>query len=214
MVIEELRPTEQDRGAGPASGCFRRRSTVVDSDEQRRLVGRAVARAKEGGSEAIRFLYIRYADNVYGYVRSIVRDDHEAEDVTQHVFAKLLTVIVKYEERSLPFLAWVLRVARNTALDHMRRSRRTMPCEEVRSLDEIDDSGGSDRLDSLSDALGELPQEQRTVLMLRHLVGLTPGEIAEELGRSKPSVHGLHHRARRTLQRELTNAGLAPATAA
>src|SRR3954453_123497 len=214
MVGEELRPTDQDRGAGPVSGCFRRGSTVVDSEEQRRLVARAVARAKTGDSEAVSFLYIRYADNVYGYVRSIVRDDHEAEDVTQHVFAKLLTVIVKYEERSLPFLAWVLRVARNTAIDHMRRSRRTVPCEEVRTLEEIDESGESDRLHSLSDALGELPQEQRNVLMLRHLVGLTPGEIAEELGRSKPSVHGLHHRARRALQRELTNAGLAPATAA
>src|SRR3954452_8981268 len=99
MDVGELRPTEGDRGAGPVSGRFRRRAKLVDSDEQRRLVRRAVARAKEGDSEAIRFLYIRYADNVYGYVRSIVRDEHEAEDVTQQVFAKLLTVIVKYEER-------------------------------------------------------------------------------------------------------------------
>src|SRR4051794_6416913 len=213
MVVEELRPTDQDRGAGPVSGCFRRGSTVVDSDEQRRLVARAVARAKDGDSEAIRFLYIRYADNVYGYVRSIVRDEHEAEDVTQHVFAKLLTVIVKYEERSVPFSAWILRVARNVAVDHMRRSR-AIPCEEVHGLDEIDESGGSDRLHGLSDALSKLPEEQRSVLMLRHLVGLLPGEIAEELGRSEGSIHGLHHRGRRALQRELTDLGLAPATAA
>src|SRR3954449_8254287 len=213
MVIEELRPTEQDRGAGPASGCFRRRSTVVDSEEQRRLVARGVARAKTGDSEAVGFLYIRYADNVYGYVRSIVGDDHEAEDVTQHVFAKLLTVIVKYEERSAPFSAWILRVARNVAVDHMRRSR-AKPCEEVHGLDEIDESSGSDRLQSLSDALLGLPEEQRSVLMLRHLVGLTPGEIAEELGRSEASIHGLHHRGRRALKRELTEVGLAPASAA
>ena len=213
MDVEELRPTEQDRGAGPVSGRFRRRATLVDSDEQRRLVGRAVARAKEGDSEAIRFIYIRYADNVYGYVRSIVRDEHEAEDVTQHVFAKLLKNIVKYEERSVPFSAWILRVARNVAVDHMRRSR-AIPCEEVRGLDEIDESGESDRLQSLSDALLELPEEQRSVLMLRHLVGLTPGEIAEELGRSEASIHGLHHRGRRALKRELTDVGLAPATAA
>src|SRR3954470_21344714 len=168
MIVEELRPTEQDRGAGPVSGRFRRRTTLADSDEQRRLVGRAVARAKEGDSDAIRFLYIRYADNVYGYVRSIVRDEHEAEDVTQQVFAKLLKNIVKYEERSVPFSAWILRVARNVAVDHMRRCR-AMPCEEVRALDEVDESGESDRLQSLSDALLELPEEQRSVLMLRHL---------------------------------------------
>jgi len=213
MVIEELRPTGQDLGAGPVSGRFRRRTQLVDSDEQRRLVARAVARAKAGDSEAIRFLYIRYADNVYGYVRSIVRDEHEAEDVTQHVFAKLLTVIARYEERSLPFSAWILRVARNVAVDHMRRSR-ALPCEEVRALEEIDESVEADRLQSLSDALGQLPEDQRSVLMLRHLVGLTPGEIAGELGRSKASIHGLHHRGRRALQRELTDLGLAPATAA
>ena len=51
----------------------------------------AVARAKEGEDDAIRFLYVSYSNNVYGYVRSIVHDDHEAEDVTQHVFAKLMT---------------------------------------------------------------------------------------------------------------------------
>ena len=45
----------------------------------------AVARAKEGDDEALRFLYVTYSHNIYGYVRSIVRDDHEAEDVTQHV---------------------------------------------------------------------------------------------------------------------------------
>jgi RNA polymerase sigma-70 factor (ECF subfamily) len=213
MVAYQLRPTEQDRGAGPVSGRFRRRSSLVDSDEQRRLVAAAVARAKEGDSEAIRFLYIRYADNIYGYVRTIVRDEHEAEDVTQHVFAKLLTAIVKYQERSVPFSAWILRVARNAAVDHMRRSR-AMPCQEVRRLDEADESGQSDLLQSLSDALGELPEEQRSVLMLRHLVGLTPGEIAEELGRSKASVHGLHLRGRRALLRELADVGLAPATAA
>jgi RNA polymerase sigma-70 factor (ECF subfamily) len=142
-----------------------------------------------------------------------VRDEHEAEDVTQQVFAKLLKNIVKYEERSVPFSAWILRVARNVAVDHMRRAR-AMPCEEVRGLDEVDESSESDRLRSLSDALCELPEEQRSVLMLRHLVGLTPGEIADQLGRSEASVHGLHHRGRRALQRELEDVGLAPATAA
>jgi len=211
--MEELRPTEEDRGAGPVTGRFRRRSALVDSDEQRRLVARAVARAKEGDPEAIRFIYVRYADSVYGYVRSIVRDEHEAEDVTQHVFAKLMTAIVKYEERAVPFSAWILRVARNLAVDHIRRSR-ALPCEEVRPLNEVDESGESDRLQGLSDALEELPEEQRSVLMLRHLVGLTPAEIAEQLGRTEASIHGLHHRGRRALQVELADAGLAPATAA
>jgi RNA polymerase sigma-70 factor, ECF subfamily len=51
------------------------------------------------------------------------------------------------------------------------------------------------------------------VLLLRHVVGLSPVEIAERLGRSESSVHGLHHRGRRALQQELRHQGLAPATA-
>jgi RNA polymerase sigma-70 factor (ECF subfamily) len=195
------------------TGRFRRRTTLLDSEEQRRLVTRAVNRAKQGDEEAIRFLYVRYADNVYGYVRGIVRDDHEAEDVTQHVFTKLITVLGKYEERDVPFSAWILRVARNLAVDHMRRTRAT-PCEEVRGSDEPGDGESLDRIHGLSSALEALPEEQRSVLVLRHLVGLSPLEIAEQLGRSEASVHGLHHRGRRTLQRKLAEVGLAPRTAA
>jgi RNA polymerase sigma-70 factor (ECF subfamily) len=193
-------------------GRFRRRTELPDPTDGRRLVAQAVARAKEGDPEAVRFLYIRYADNVYGYVRSIVRDEHEAEDVTQHVFAKLMTAIAQYEERSVPFSAWMLRVARNLALDHMRRCR-AMPCEQVRGADEVDESEGRDRLEGLSQALEGLPGDQRKVLILRYVAGLSPGEIAERLGRSEASIHGLHHRGRRALQAELRRAGLAPATA-
>ena len=76
--------------------------------------------------DALRFLYLRYADNVYGYVCSIVRDEHEAEDVTQQIFAKLLTTLDRYEPRQVPFSAWILRVAHNAAIDHVR-ARRPVP---------------------------------------------------------------------------------------
>jgi RNA polymerase sigma-70 factor (ECF subfamily) len=145
------------------------------------------------------FLYARYADNVYGYVRSIVHDPHDAEDITQHVFAKLMHVIGKYEEREVPFLAWVLRVSRNVALDYVRRPR-PIPVEDVRTSDEGgSDPAGATRLNDLREALSTLPREQREVLVLRHLAGLSPTEIAERTGRSEGSVHGLHHRGRRAL---------------
>ena len=71
--------------------------------------------------DAVRFLYVRFKDNVYGYVLSIVREPHEAEDVTQQVFMKLMSSISKYEPRAVPFTAWILRVARNVAIDHLRQ---------------------------------------------------------------------------------------------
>ncbi len=154
------------------------------------------------------------ADHVYGYVASIVRDDYEAEDVTQHVFAKLMTVLPKYEPREVPFSAWILRVARNVAVDHMRQ-RRAIPCEEVRELETHaeDDDSSRHRALGLRDALATLPEDQRQVVVMRHLIGLTPGEIAGCLGRSEPSIHGLHHRGRRALQAELTSRESAPSTA-
>jgi RNA polymerase sigma-70 factor, ECF subfamily len=186
----------------------------ADEQVMTRRVSQAVRRAQAGDREALGFLYTCYADNVHGYVRSIVHDPHEAEDVTQQVFAKLIHVIGKYEERDVPFFAWVLRVARNLAVDHLRR-QRMVPVEEVRASDAGigDPAAGRPMLD-LRDALFELPNDQREVLVLRHFAGLSPTEIATRTGRSEGSIHGLHHRGRRTLRAELTSRGAAPATLA
>jgi RNA polymerase sigma-70 factor (ECF subfamily) len=197
--------------SGVLSGQFRRTARLVDDEVSNRAVDAAVARAKQGDREALRFLYVRYADHIYGYVASIVRDDHEAEDVTQHLFAKLMTALPKYEPREVPFSAWILRVARNVAVDHMRQ-RRPVPCEEVRELDvrEDDDESSRHRSLGLRDALASLPEEQRQVVVMRHLVGLTPGEIAGRLGRTEPSIHGLHHRGRGALRTALADMECGP----
>jgi RNA polymerase sigma-70 factor (ECF subfamily) len=177
-----------------------------------RRVSQAVKRAQAGDREALGFLYARFADNVHGYVCSIVHDPHEAEDVTQQVFAKLIRVIGKYEEREVPFFAWMLRVARNLAVDHLRH-QRVIPVEEVRASDRGSGDPASGRpLNDLREALAELPSDQREVLVLRHFAGLSPVEIATRTGRSEGSIHGLHHRGRRALKAELTSRGVAPAT--
>jgi RNA polymerase sigma-70 factor (ECF subfamily) len=196
-------------GTGATIG-FRSRSTLDDSSETREKTQLAVARAKEGDQDALRFLYVTYSHNIYGYVRSIVRDDHEAEDVTQHVFAKLMTTLVKYDDQGVPFFAWLLRLARNVAIDHLRANRLT-PTENVidpdaRSLTD------SDQSETIRVALAMLPEEQREVVILRHVVGLTPGEIADRMGRTAGSIHGLHHRGRRALQRELARLESTPCT--
>jgi RNA polymerase sigma-70 factor, ECF subfamily len=185
-------------------GRFRRRRKLDHSPKAEQLVLTAVARAKDGDDDALRFLYLRYADNVYGYVCSIVRDEFEAEDVTQQIFAKLMTALPRYEPRLVPFSAWILRVAHNAAIDHVR-ARRPVPLEEVHPPDyATDDGAGSrERFADLRLALDALPAEQRDVIVLRFLVGLTPREIAERMGRSEDAVHGLQHRGRRRLRSEM-----------
>ena len=188
------------------------RPGVDSSPEIERLVARAVVRAKGGDREAIRFLYLRYADNVYGYVRTIVRDHHDAEDVTQQVFAKLMTAISKYEDRGVPFVAWLLRMSHNVAVDVVR-ARRTTPVEEIYGVEVAAGGDASEQARSLHAALAALPEDQRQVVVLRHVLGLSPVEIAEQLGRTDSSVYGLHHRGRRALCAELERLDCTPLTA-
>jgi RNA polymerase sigma-70 factor (ECF subfamily) len=190
-------------------GRFQRRRALEHSAATEQLVHAAAARAEHGDGDALRFLYLRYAGNVYGYVCSIVRDEHEAEDVTQHIFAKLPAALARYEPRLVPFSAWILRVAHNAAIDHVR-TRRPVPCEEVRCGAGPDYAAGRERFADLRLALAALPAEQRDVIMLRFLVGLTPREVAVRLGRSEDAVHGLQHRGRRRLRRELQRIREAP----
>jgi RNA polymerase sigma-70 factor, ECF subfamily len=206
----DLREAAANIDCGVRRGRFERRALGA-MEERDRMVQHAVTRAKAGDQDAIRYLYVRYADNVYGYVESIVRSPHEAEDVTQQLFTKLISIIKTYEPQGVPFAAWILRVARNLSVDHIR-ARRLVPCAEVRSANEQDHGTDGDRALALEQALRELPEDQREVIYLRHVIGLSPGEIAQRMGRSESSVHGLHHRGRGPLQDALRRREIAPAT--
>lgn len=189
------------------------RSAVVAQGDVDPMLRRAIQRAKEGDVGALHYLYIQFADDVHRYVRGIVPNLHDAEDVTQNVFAKLMTSILKYEQRRVPFRAWILKVARNAALDHIR-GQRLVPCEEVHAIHDGQDEIGFDLRLALREALTLLPEDQRQVLVLRHVSGLTPRQIAQLLGRTEASVHGLHYRGRVTLQDALRNLEVGPATRA
>jgi RNA polymerase sigma-70 factor (ECF subfamily) len=82
----------------------------------------------------------------------------------------------------------------------------------VRKSDEGDEQVGAERARCLREALEQLPEQQREVLVLRHIVGLTPGEIAKRLGRTEGSVHGLHHRGRGALRGALRELEAGPVT--
>jgi RNA polymerase sigma-70 factor (ECF subfamily) len=198
---------------GTIASCREENRGATDSSHRERAVERrAIARAKQGDSDALHFLYVRYAADVFTYVRSIVRDHHAAEDIAQNVFAKLPAALAKYEEREVAFTAWILRVARNAGLDYLR-AHRQIPVEEVRVSEHGDHQTGLDRRQALLDALSDLPPEQREVVVLRHIGGFSPTEIATQLGKSEGSVHGLHHRGRAALKRALREAGSGPVTA-
>lgn len=116
MNISPLRawgsyPTDSVRPGSPAAH-------KLDADTTQ-----AVTSAKSGDPEALRFLYACYADRIYGYVLSMVRDRDTAYEATQHVFLKLRTIICTYEPRESPFDSWLMRIARDVTIDHLGRQR-------------------------------------------------------------------------------------------
>jgi RNA polymerase sigma-70 factor (ECF subfamily) len=187
---------------------------IADGDtgkEVRDLERQAIAAAKAGDWDALSYLYSRYSDDVQRFIQSIVRDHHAAEDITQDVFAKLMRAIRKYEERDVPFAAWIMRVGRNAALDHLR-SKRQIPVDEVWISEDGHEQTSLECTDALKTALADLPESQRQVLVLRHIGGLSPTEIAERLGKTEASIQGLHHRGRAALKVSLREFGVAPVT--
>lgn len=189
------------------NGFKRRRATVPPADE---LVATAVARAQRGDETAHRLLFLLFADDVFGYVANIVRSEHDAEDVTSEVFSRLPRALASYRAGPTPFVGWLLRVARNAALDHLRRNR-AVPFAEVHPIaDEAMEDVAAERRGALVEALGQLPPDQREVVVLRLVSGLSPREVAERMGRTETAVHALLHRARTRLRQELTSLGSAP----
>jgi RNA polymerase sigma-70 factor, ECF subfamily len=205
-AIPAVRARAKDRRpkAGP------RVRVCARPDDEAEHIYRVIALARDGDREALGELYERYADSVFHCVNRILQDVYESEDVTQHVFLKLMSALPRYQRRQVPFSAWLMRVARNVALD-AERKRRPVRCEEIHETNpDADDQYQRGR--SLREALAALPATQRRVVVLRHVVGLSAPEVAQCLGKSAGSVHALDQRGRRTLQGDLTELGWAPAT--
>ena len=171
----------------------------------------AVRRARRGDTAALDYLYRHCAPGVFAYVRRILRNDYDAQDVTQQVFVKLATSLDKYDSQRADFSAWLLRVAHNVAVDHIRKQRFTLlsdPAEATEVMEQPDLDDGR----SLREMFRALSDAQRDVLLLREVAGLTPREVAKRLGKTEAAVNTCHHRARRAAVRSLIAMGSTPAT--
>jgi RNA polymerase sigma-70 factor, ECF subfamily len=168
---------------------------------------RLVVRVQAGDRDAFGKLYLRHFDGIYGYLRTALRDPHEAEDATQDVFMQALRAIPRYELRGQPPRRWLFRIARNQAIDRARR-RRTAP-EDPAIIESRLDADPGDPFDGvLSDAalvahIERLPDAQREVLFLRYAAGFDANEIAAMTKRSPAAVRQLQHRAIGELRRRL-----------
>jgi RNA polymerase sigma-70 factor (ECF subfamily) len=170
-----------------------------------------IKRAARGDVDAFAEIYQCCAPGVRRYVGTIVWDRWDAEDVTQEVFVKLFTGLRQYDAERAAFSAWMLRVARNAAIDHLRRHRGHPTLLEFDERTPVDEAGRACG-ESLRAALEELPPSQREILVLRALGGFTPPEVASRVKRSRGCINTLFHRARLSAKERLTAMDSAPST--
>ena len=169
------------------------------------LVKRASAKDPVAFSE----LYSRYAPRIETYLAQRLNGHTtDAEDLTADVFTKVLERLDSYQSRGLPFSAWLFRVAHNRLIDHVRRAPRqaTEPLDEALDVPEW---GSSRELnlnltsDQLRSELQLLTPEQREVVKLRFLDGLSLLETAERTGRGEEAVKKLQARGLAALKRSM-----------
>jgi RNA polymerase sigma-70 factor (ECF subfamily) len=171
-----------------------------------------VERAQSGDREALEELYLIHFDRIYSYLHLSVGNRHDAEDLTTQTFLKMLEAIGRFRWQSVPFSAWLFRIAHNLAIDYFRARRRVQAEDEVPEVAGQEESSAEQQaMDSLGQAgmltlIERLSPEQRQVLTLKFLFGLANAEVAGILGKTEGAVKSLQHRALATLQKQVTHA--------
>ena len=181
-----------------------RRSNLQEADDSE-----LIACAARGDREAFGALYERYVFRVFRHVYYLTSDPHTAEDLTAQTFLNALEAIPRYEMRGVPFLAWLLRIAYNLTVNHRKvRKNGTAPLPEGL---EIEGTTYSPEASCEAKADGErvwegvrrLRGDQRQVIVMRFIDGLSYPDIARVLGKSIGAVRVIQYRALCALRRRL-----------
>jgi RNA polymerase sigma-70 factor (ECF subfamily) len=138
-----------------------------------------------------------YADDVWRFVSSKLRRREDAEDVAMETFSAAIKDFDRIRKAGSPRL-WILGIARNKVGDAMRRAYRRAedPLDESLRAPDADTS----RRESLHQAMAELPELHREILVLKYINGLSTDEVAKVIRKSAAATNSLLQRARQSLR--------------
>ena len=159
----------------------------------RRRERRLVRAAQEGSADALADLYSAHWQRAHRAAYLVVHDAAAAEDVAQDAFLAAVGALDRFDRRR-PFAPWLHRIVVNRALDWARREALRRRVDASEAEPEVA-AVGPELGDELMAALRELPPEQRAVVVLRHLLEYTPGEIAAMLELPRGTVNSRLRRA-------------------
>jgi RNA polymerase sigma-70 factor (ECF subfamily) len=154
---------------------------------QRAAEPAVVRAAQRGSAEAFAELFRRHWPRAHRAAWLVVHDATAAEDVAQEAFLSAVRSLDRFDRRR-PFGPWLHRIVVNRAIDYARARelRREVAGAEIDAAAPEAAGGPSEEVVA---ALAALPPEQRAVIVLRHLLGFTPGEIAKALGLPRGTVN-------------------------
>ena len=181
-----------------------RRSNLQEADDSE-----LIARAAIGDREAFGALYERYVFRVFRHVYYLTSDPHTAEDLTAQTFLNALEAIPRNEVRGVPFLAWLLRIAYNLTLNHKKvRKNGTAPLPDTLETEgtiyspEASCEAKADG-ERVWEGVRRLRGDQRQVIVMRFIDGLSYPDIARVLGKNIGAVRVIQYRALCALRRRL-----------
>ncbi len=170
--------------------------------------GVLVARIAEGDQDAARELVERHLSRMVAVARRLLGKQEDAEEVAQEVFLKVWTNAEKWQPGQARFATWMHKVAVNLCYDRLRRRREINMEELPERVDEAPDPSQALESRQLAErvefAMTQLPDRQRTAIVLCHHQGLTNIEAAEIMDVSVDAIESLLARGRRGLKRQLS----------
>ncbi|MEN9324650.1 MAG: hypothetical protein RL414_404 [Actinomycetota bacterium] len=169
-------------------------SVLPDGDE-------LVRKASKGDNNAFVLLWEFFYPKILKYLRAFTR---EAEDLCSETWIKIASAIKGFPGDFQAFRAWIFTIARNTALDHLRKLKRRGPHVEIEDGDWIHHDSSSVEI---TDLLDRLPAEQAEVILLRVVVGFDVAQVARITQKSEANVRVLAHRGLNKLQELLEASG-------
>ena len=144
-----------------------------------------ISAVRSGDERAMAALYDRYSGVVYSVALRVLADTSAAEDILQEVFIQLWRSPAAFDSSRGNLGAWLAVIARNRAIDNLRKRRSETDIEEVVVSIERDLAGDAERnraMEKVRRALGAMPPAQRSALEMAYFEGLTHTEIASKTG--------------------------------
>lgn len=184
-------------------------SDDTDTDTQPEDTDDILGRAIAGDKEAMGALYEQHQDAIYRYFYYRVGNQQAADDLTSDVFVSMIEALPGYEQRGLPFRAWLFRIARNRAVDYYRKQSRYKKSKLTDNLAAPDRPAIKAQInlttEALQRALDFLNDDQRNVFIMRIVLEMSIAETAQALDKTESSVKGLQHRGLIALRRALSD---------